>query len=130
MNKRGKLIQQFMRYFLVAGIGYVVDFSTLIILHEVFSVHYLLSSIIGFLLGLTVLYIMSSLFVFKDPKIKNKTVEIGIFILIGVIGLGILSLSMWILTGLLGFNYLFSKIIATIGVYIWNFFARRSLYRD
>jgi putative flippase GtrA len=73
---------------------------------------------------------MSNIFVFKDSKIKSKSLEIGIFALIGIIGLGILSIAMWVFTGLLGINYLLSKIIGTVFVYAWNFFARRAMYHN
>jgi putative flippase GtrA len=121
---------QFGRYFVVAGIGYVFDFGTLIILHELLNVHYLASAAVGFVVGLIVLYVLSGKYVFKGSKIKSRSLEFGVFALIGIVGLGILSLSMWMLTGLLDLNYLLSKIIATAGVYIWNFFARRSLYNN
>lgn len=125
-----KLVVQFSKYFGVAGIGYIFDFSTLLILHELSHVHYLIAAVTGFIVGLVVLYILSSLYVFKDPKIKSRSLEFGIFTIIGIIGLGILSLLMWLLTGLLGINYLISKILATVVVYIWNFFARRMMYRN
>lgn len=125
-----KIVRQFWRYFLVAGLGYIVDFGVLFVLHDFFHVHYLVAAAISFTLGLVVVYIMSSIYVFSDSKIRSKYVEIGIFALIGIIGLGILSVSMWILTGLLGINYLISKVIATVGVYMWNFFARRAMYHN
>ncbi len=119
--------RQFVLYFGVAGIGYVIDFSLLFILHDIFNVHYLVAAATGFTAGLIVLYILSNLFVFRNSKIQSKWVEFGIFALIGIVGLGILSLAMWLLTGLLGLNYLISKIFATVIVYIWNFFARRTM---
>ena len=129
-DDRKRIIVQFARYFGVAGIGYVFDFGTLLVLHELLHVHYLIAAATGFIVGLVVLYVLSNLYVFKDSKIKSKSLEFGIFALIGVIGLGILSVSMWILTGLLGINYLLSKIVGTIFVYTWNFFARRAMYHN
>lgn len=123
-----KIAGQFTRYFAVAGIGYIFDFCTLLLLREFFGVNYLIAAASGFIVGLIVLYILSNLFVFKDSKIQSKSLEFGIFALIGIIGLGILSVSMWVFTGLLGLNYLLSKIVGTIFVYAWNFFARRAMY--
>lgn len=128
-NKKS-ISKQFSYYFVAAGIGYIVDFGGLYILHEFFGVYYLLAAAISFVLGLVVVYIISSLFVFSDSKIKSKSLEIGLFALIGVVGLGILSLLMWTLTGVLGINYLIAKIAATVVVYLWNFFARRALYNN
>ena len=125
-----KDLRQFSRYFAAAGVGYAGDFLTLIFLHQVLGVHYLLSAAAGFLVGLAVLYVISKRYVFGVSKLSSKTAEIGLFALIGVVGLGILTLLMWLLTGLLGVNYLLAKIAATVVVYSWNFFARRTLYHD
>lgn len=128
--KSNSITHQFSRYFVVAGIGYVVDFGALYVLHEFFGVYYLFAAMTSFTLGLIVVYMLSSLFVFTDSKIKSKFLEVGIFSLIGVIGLGILTVLLGILTGILGINYLVSKLVATIVVYAWNFFARRTMYHN
>ncbi|MFZ2545269.1 MAG: GtrA family protein [Candidatus Saccharimonadales bacterium] len=125
-----KITQQFIRYLVAAGIGYVVDFGGLYVLHEFFGIHYLIAAAISFTIGLIVVYILSNLFVFSDSKIHNKSLEFGIFALIGIVGLGILSLLMWVMVGIIGINYLLAKILATVVVYIWNFFARRAMYHN
>jgi putative flippase GtrA len=128
--KYKKLIGQFWRYFLGAGVGYIFDFGTLILLTEVFSVNYLLSAAIAFTVGLIVVFIISKRFVFGDSKIKSKSLEFGLFAVIGIGGLGILTLLMWLLTDVADINYIISKVLATTIVYAWNFFVRRSLYHD
>jgi putative flippase GtrA len=125
-----KLIRQFIRYFGVALVGYCFDFGALIILHELLSVHYLVAASCGFVLGLVVVYVLSSKYVFGESKIKSKSTEFGLFALIGIIGLGILNLLMWVFTDIFLVNYIVSKVIATVFVYVWNFLARRSLYHD
>lgn len=129
-SKHRHLLRQFSRYFLVAGLGYLVDIGTLFILHDFFGVHYLVAAALGFTFGLIITYIMSSLFVFGESKLTSKTAEIGLFAIIGIGGLGILAVLMWLLVDMLGLNYLLAKILATIVVYAWNFFARRSLYHN
>lgn len=124
------ITKQFAAYLVAAGCGYIVDFGTLYILHDFMHIHYLIAAAFGFIFGLVVVYIMSSRFVFGSSKLKSKSLEIGIFALVGVVGLGILSVLMFLFTGLLGVNYLIAKIIATVAVYVWNFFARRSLYHN
>ncbi len=128
--KHTKLVKQFWRYFIGAGIGYLFDFGTLVLLTEVFSVNYLLSAIIGFTVGLIVVFIISKRFVFGDSKLQSKSLEFGLFAVIGVGGLGILTLLMWLLTDLASINYIISKIVATTIVYTWNFFVRRALYHN
>lgn len=118
-----------MRYFGVAAIGLAFDFSTIIFTKEILHFYYLLAACAGFIVGLIVTYTLSNLLVFGAPKGNKKTL-FTLFAIIGLVGLAILNFLMWILTGKLGINYILSKALATIVVFIWNFFARRSLYKD
>lgn len=119
---------QFMKYFLAAGVGYIVDFGAMVLCKEIFQLHYLVSATIGFIVGLVVVYIVSSRYVFGESKIKSRRHEFVLFALIGLVGLGILNLVMWILTSGISIDYMVSKILATVAVYMWNFLARRALY--
>lgn len=129
-GKRSKLAKQFIGYLAVAFVGLGFDFGTLVFLREVIGTHYLLAAVSGFTVGLIVNYLLSVRYVFSDPKIKSHAINFGLFGLIGVVGLGILTLLMWALTDGLHINYVLSKIAATLFVYMWNFFARRGLYRQ
>lgn len=130
MQRLNKPLRQFVKYFSAALAGYVVDFSLLIFCTEVLNLHYILAAIIGFIAGLIVVYLLSNKYVFGTSKLKSRTAEFGIFAVIGIVGLFLLTALMWILTDLANINYIFSKIVATIIVYMWNFFARKSLYHD
>lgn len=120
---------QMFRYAFVAGIGLVVDFAAVIFTKQVLEFHYLAAACTGFMLGLVVNYVLSNLLVFGAPKGDKRQLFI-LFAVIGLVGLGILNLLMWALTGGLGINYIVSKALATIVVFMWNFFARKSLYKD
>lgn len=120
---------QFVRYFLVAGVGLGVDFGTIIFTKEILGFHYLIAACSGFILGLVVTYILSNEVVFGTPK-GNKHVLFILFTIIGIVGLGILNLLMWLLVSKAGLNYLFAKVLATIVVFMWNFFGRKTLYMD
>jgi len=130
MIETKKLLTQFTKYFGVALVGYIFDLGLLILLHELFSFHYLVAASISFVVGLVVVYLLSNRYVFGESKISSKTGEFSLFALIGLIGLIILNILMWFFSDILAVNYIASKIIATVFVYSWNFFARRSLYHD
>ncbi len=130
MNKHYPILHQFMRYFGAALIGFGVDFSTLIALKELLGLHYLIAATGGFLAGLIVVFILSNRYVFGESKIKSKSFAFGLFTLIGLVGLLVLNVLMWFLTDMIHFNYIVSKVVATIFVYAWNFFARRTLYHN
>lgn len=120
----------FYKYFIVALVGLGVDFCTLVFMKEVVKVNYLLAACAGFLFGLIINYLLSNMFVFKDPKINSKSINFLLFGVIGVVGLALLNILMWLQVSKIGANYILAKIIATIFVYLWNYLARANLYHE
>ncbi len=118
------LIQLF-RYTFVGGVAFIVDFSLLFIFTDFFGIYYLISAALAFLLGLTTNYILSIVWVFNKRTLKNRWLEFGIFSSIGIIGLGFNEFIIWFFTEYVYFHYLQSKIVSTVFVYLWNFFARK-----
>ena len=118
---------QFFRYGVVGGVAFCADFSLLFALTHFLRIHYLISAMVGFLVGVWVNYLLSVRWVFARRQIASRVGEFGLFALIGVVGLGLNELLMWLLTGVVGIHYLGSKIVTTAGVYLWNFFARKKL---
>lgn len=116
---------QLIRYTFVGGLAFVVDFGLLYILTEYIHLHYLVSATVSFIAGLIVNYIISTSWVFNKKTIKNKRLEFFIFFLIGLAGLGFNNLFLWLFTDYFAIYYLISKILTTIIVYFWNFFARK-----
>jgi putative flippase GtrA len=116
---------QLFRSIIAGAIAFAVDFGTLFILTEYFHIYYLISSCISFIFGVTTVYILSVIFVFKARAFKNRALEFGIFAFIGVIGLGLNQLILWFFTEKVHFHYLASKVVATAIVFLWNFFSRK-----
>lgn len=123
--KTNNTLLQLFRYTFVGGFAFLVDFGTLFFLTEISHVHYLVSAGIAFIFGLTINYFLSVLWVFSSRTIESRLLEFFLFALIGLVGLGLTELLLWILTDILLIYYLFSKIITTIIVYFWNFFVRK-----
>lgn len=124
-DKPGSLVGQLLRYAVVGGISFVVDYGSLWLLTEMAGVPYLWSAAIAFILGLTCNYILSTRWVFGESRIRNAWGEFAAFALIGVVGLGLNELIMYACTDGLGIHYMFSKIVSTGIVFFWNFLARR-----
>ena len=123
-------LPQLCRYTLVGAIAFVFDFGSLFGFTHFLGVHYLLSACMAFLIGMCVNYVLSIKWVFRRRSIGSKSVEFLVFALIGLAGLGLNELFIWFFTEITGFHYLLSKIISTVFVYLWNFFARKySLFR-
>lgn len=127
IEKTNNVKIQFLRYIFVGGIAAVVNIGALYIFTDVFHLYYLVSNILGFILGLITNYLLSKVLVFAKEKKFNKVIEFTIYAIIGVIGLGLDTFFLWLFTSF-GLYYLLSKIISTALVFIWNFGARKVLY--
>lgn len=126
-EKTNNTFIQLFRYTFAGGIAFIVDFGSLFCLTEFFSIHYLISAAFAFILGLTTNYLLSIIWVFSSRNVGKKWLEFIIFAIIGIIGLGMNEFVIWFFTEKAMFHYLLSKIISTIIVYSWNFFARKYL---
>jgi len=120
-------ILQLFRYVFVGGCAFLFDFGLLWILTDKAHLHYLLSATLSFLLGLCVNYFFSKFWVFSSSSLKDKKIEFFIFALIGIVGLGLNNLFLWIFTTIFSIHYLLSKIITTGIVFFLNFFARKQI---
>lgn len=122
----GDLRIQAFRYLISGGTAFVVDTGLLTLLTELFGrEHLLLWTAIAFCVGLLITYLFSILWVFDNRSLKSRTAEVGIFVAIGVIGLGLTELLMWAFAQKAGLHYLLSKIITTVLVFVWNFAAKK-----
>lgn len=119
---------QFIRYLFVGGIAAVVNIGGLYIFNTVFNIHYLVANVISFILGLVVNYLLSKKFVFSKETSFSKILEFSIYTIIGVIGLALDTLFMWIFTDKIQLYFMISKIISTVLVFVWNFLGRKLIY--
>lgn len=123
-NPNNTLVQLF-KYTFVGGIAFIFDFGSLYVLTEIYNIHYMISAAIAFLIGLSINYYLSIVWVFKKRSLKSKSLEFSIFMLIGLVGLILNELFIWIFTEIANIYYLNSKILSTFLVYLWNFFIRK-----
>ena len=108
-----------------SNISFALDFGLLVLLTEVFDLHYLLSNGIGFMAGTTLNYLLCIFWVFSRRSIKNRHLEYWLYIVFGATGVGLNELFIWIFTEKIGVYYLYSKIIAGSTVFFYNFFIRK-----
>ena len=115
-----------LRYGIVGGIAFSADAGFLYSLTTYFNVNYLFSAAGGFMLGLTINYLLSLRFVFADVEQRTKW-TFQLFCFVGLIGLLLNELIMGLFTEYFGFYYLFSKMISVFLVFLWNYSARKKL---
>lgn len=131
-KKSNNILIQLFRYGFVGGIAFVVDFGFLWMLTEKVGLHYQASACISFILGLVTNYFLSVKWVFSATPgatrpSAGRLAEFAAYALIGVIGLGLNAFIIWLLTEKFFCHYLFSKLVSTFIVFMWNFLARRVL---
>lgn len=121
-----KTTHELVRYFLASLVALVVDGGLLVLLTTYTSLGYLVSGAISFSLGLIVIYLLSVTWVFDARAVKSRGLEFSLFASIGVIGLLLNELILWLLTDYAGWFYLASKVASVAVVFTWNFIARKS----
>lgn len=121
---------QLFRYLFVGGTAFAVDAGCLFLL-ELTGIYYLLAAVFAFTAGLAVNFLLSKALVFKGSESGNSNeVEFLLYAVIGVIGLGLTEMIMYLFTEKLSLYFMVSKVIAAVAVLIWNFAARKiTLYR-
>jgi putative flippase GtrA len=116
---------QLFRYVIVGGISFIVDYSLLFVLTEHVGLHYIVSATISFIAGLIVNYTISTSWIFRNSKLSNTTVEFIIYGAIGVVGLVLNNILLYLFTDILHIHYMLSKLITAALVMGWNFVGRR-----
>jgi len=124
------LFFEFFRYVLVGGSAFVLDMGTMWVFNEfIFHGEFLYISVfLGYIIGLIYNFVLSCGFVFKDgfSKIKNKELyALLVFTVIGLIGLGLTEVLMYLFVDVLNIYYLLSKIVTGALVMFWNYIARK-----
>lgn len=128
-DETNNIFIQLLRYAIVGGTSFVIDFGLLFILTEFASFHYLLSATISFIIGLVTNFLLGTAWIFKNSKIKSHSIEFIAYSIVGIVGLGLNNLLLYLLTSIIGLYYMLSKIITAAIVMFWNFFGRRMLYK-
>ena len=125
---------ELLRYGIVGGISFLADFLLLYILRETVCSGRMaglyLAAVGGFLGGILVNTCLSVRFVFRAPSVVQRRRgrnmrDLMIIVCIGVIGLLLTELGMFIGVELFWLNYLFVKVIVAGVVMLWNYWARK-----
>lgn len=122
--KNNKLLMQIIRFGIVGGTSFLIDYGIFTIFSQLLHIHYLIASILSFSISVIYNYILSIKWVFDVTK-KQTTKEFIVFIVLSAIGLGLNSLIMYVSVDLLHIHEMISKIIATAIVMVYNFITRK-----
>ncbi|MBI9068914.1 MAG: GtrA family protein [Salinivirgaceae bacterium] len=115
-------IAKFIKFGVVGGTGVIVDFFFTWLCKEKFKWHKYLSNTIGFSIAASTNWILNRIWTFQSQN-PEMLKEYADFLVISLVGLGINSLVLWILTDKLKINFYISKLGAIAVTTVWNFFA-------
>lgn len=134
MINKNSIILEFARYVFVGGISFLADFFTLYLFHELLipdiSGSLYISVVLGFMVGVIVNYILSMKIVFisvKGTNLGKANRDKLLFIVIGLVGLGLNEIGMFAGTEILLLNYKIVKVFVAGIVMVWNYVARKLL---
>jgi putative flippase GtrA len=115
---------EFLRYFLCSALALAIDSATYwLALHA--GLTYPVAGVAGFLAGVSTAYLLSVRWVFRRRSVANPGVEFLVFLGIGVAGLAVTELLLWLQIGVLGFGPMAAKLCAAAGVFVFNFAGRK-----
>ena len=115
------LLLKFLKFAAVGFSGVLVNFGVTWLCKEICKLNKYLSNILGFIVAATTNYLLNRWWTFQSTNPQVGT-EYAKYFLISVVGLGIDTLTVYLLHSKLKWNFYLSKIFAVGAATIWNFF--------
>jgi putative flippase GtrA len=122
-----RLLRELISYGVASAIALAADFGLLLTLTQRAGWDYRPASVVSFIIGATVAYILSVKFVFSTHRVRNRTAEFGYFLVLGLAGLAVNSLVIFFAVGTLGLKIVIAKTMAAACTFATNFALRRQL---
>ena len=117
------IVKQILKFGVVGGGAFLIDYSLLFILTDIFHIYYLTSSVISFIVSFIFNYILSITWVFEAKKQDIK--QVVMFLILSLIGLGLNQIIMYLSVDIFKIYYMVSKLFATVIVMVYNFITRK-----
>ena len=113
-----------LRYAAVGGTATLVDFSIFAVFAKFLGFNYFWVGAAGFILGTMLNYLLCVRFVFESGARFTASKELTWVFLVSLVGLSAHQALLYIGIGLLGWDMLLTKVLATGAVFLWNFGSR------
>lgn len=113
------------RYLLASAFALALDAGMYMALIRLAGVHYLVAAPLGFVLGVAAIYLFSTRWVFRERRIASARSEFVIFALIGVAGLLVNQLVIYVGVERLSLSYELAKLASAAIVFGFNFVGRK-----
>ena len=112
---------KFLKFGAVGFSGVFVNFGVTWFFKEICKLNKYVSNIAGFITAATTNYLLNRWWTFQSSNPQMGT-EYAKYFLISVVGLGIDTLTVYLLNGKLKWNFYLSKVFAIGAAMLWNFF--------
>ena len=132
------LFNQILKFGIVGGFCFLIDFGITTGFTNLLGIHYLISKFLGFVVSAVVNYLLSIKFVFTQKKEMDKKKEFTVFLILSAFGLLINEIVMYIcIDGIYAHNdslkalvsdgnmVALSSMFATGIVMVYNFISRK-----
>lgn len=116
-----EFVLKFLKFGVVGFSGVFVNFGVTWLFKEIFKLNKYVSNILGFVVAATTNYLLNRWWTFQSNN-PEVGVEYAKYFLISIIGLGIDTLTVYLLNGKLKWNFYLSKVFAIGTATLWNFF--------
>lgn len=115
---------ELLRYLAVSGLALAVDTASLLLAAN--FVHYLWAATLGFLLGAATSYLLSVRWVFRHRRLAAfPKAEFAAFAAVGVAGLGLNNMAIYVAIEHAGLGLLAAKAVAAGMTFSFNFVLRK-----
>lgn len=128
IGKNSPLANELVRYFAVSLIGLLIDLGLFSVAIRLGDMSWSFAAFLGFAAGVMTVWWLSIHFVFKNRSLsQSPIVEFAGFLAIGIAGLGVTEVALWLGIELLKIQPEFSKLAAAGATFIFNFALRKWL---
>ena len=117
-------MKRLVQYFGVGATAAAVDISLFWFFAVQLGYQYLIVGLFTFILATAVNYVLSVRYVFESGVRFARHHEVLLVFAVSAIGLAVNQLVLYVAVGLLRFDVLLSKLIATAAVFAWNYTVR------
>ena len=122
MRLDGILIGKILRFAVVGLAGAAIDFGFTYLCKEILKINKFVSNAIGFTLAATFCFFLNKYWTYASQT-PLAWKEYLVFFVVSLIGLGINSLTLYLLTDKAKMHFYLSKCFAILVASVWNFLA-------
>lgn len=119
-------LREFLLYFAASAAALAADTATFAAGMHV-GMPMSVAAFAGFSLGLVVVYLLSTRHIFAEHRMADRRNEFAMFALIGIAGLLLTEVLLWLLVRQLGVAPVAAKLTSACGVFLFNFALRKTL---